>query len=391
MINLIENTENLLKICQTLGKQPFITIDTEFIREKTYYPQLCLLQVGCPETAVIIDPLAPEIDLTPFFSLLSNPEIIKVFHAGRQDIEIFYHLTGFIPAPLFDTQIAAAACGFGEAASYESLVNKIALCEIDKTCRCTNWSNRPLDEKQLEYALGDVTHLVDIYLYLKDYLEKHDRTGWIKEETDNLCSPKLYECPPEEAWLRIKHHSHNPKFLTLLKELAAWREQRAREHDVPRQLILRDECLQSIAASCPDSINDLKKIRNIRKDVPAGRLGEEILAVINKVKNMQTSDYICKDRNSPRCRGNVLLQELLRLLLKIKSQQHNVAPRLLASEDDLHNFAAGNNDVAFASGWRRDIFGSDACKFRDGKIGFGYDPKQQIITLISTEKGGSAF
>ena len=196
MINLIENTEQLSKFCKILEDQPFITIDTEFIREKTYYPRLCLLQVGCPETAAVIDPLAAEIDLSVFYKLLANEKIVKVFHSGRQDIEIFHHLAGFIPAPLFDTQIAAAACGFGEASSYETLVNKITLREIDKTCRYTNWSSRPLDKKQLEYALGDVTHLVDIYLYLKDYLEKNNRTDWIKEETELLCNPKLYECPP---------------------------------------------------------------------------------------------------------------------------------------------------------------------------------------------------
>lgn len=386
MINLIENTEQLSNLCKILENQPFITIDTEFIREKTYYPQLCLLQVGCPETAAVIDPLAAEIDLSVFYKLLANEKIVKVFHSGRQDIEIFHHLAGFIPAPLFDTQIAAAACGFGEASSYETLVNKITLREIDKTCRYTNWSSRPLDKKQLEYALGDVTHLVDIYLYLKDYLEKNNRTDWIKEETELLCNPKLYECPPEEAWLRVKHHSRNPKFLTLLKELAAWREQRAQEHDVPRQLILRDECLQSIAASWPCSVSELEKIRNIRKDIPAGKLGEEILEVIDKVKTMPAADYICEDTGSYRSRGNTsLLQELLRLLLKIKSQQHEVAPRLIASEDELHDFAAGHDEVAFIRGWRNGVFGQDACRLRAGDLGFRYDPASRGILLLPAQ------
>ena len=386
MINLITTTQELQTLCQTLKKQPFITLDTEFLREKTYYPQLCLLQIGSPEISAIVDPMAPDLDLTPFYELLTAPEIVKVFHAGRQDIEIFYHLAGIIPTPLFDTQIAASACGFGDSASYESLVNKITKRSIDKTCRYTNWGTRPLDEKQLAYAIGDVTHLIDIYLYLKNYLEEHNRLEWIIEETAVLQNPKTYICPPQDAWLKIRRQSHNPKFLTLLKELAAWREKRAQDHDVPRQLILKDECLQSIAAAGPDSLEKLITIRNLRKDVATGKLGTEILEVVAKVNRLSPDEYIREEASAQHGSCNPSLLEMLRLLLKICGQKHEVSTKLIASDDDLRDFAAGNTNCSFASGWRHMVFGADAQALCAGELSLCYNPKLQDIELVYLKK-----
>lgn len=258
-MKLIENTSELISFCQELNRKPFIAVDLEFLREKSYYAKLCLIQVAAPDTAAIIDPLAPGIELEAFFAVLHNPEVVKVFHSGRQDIEIIYHQAGFIPEPLFDTQTAAQVFGFGEAISYENLVKTILGIQLDKSCRLSDWSLRPLDAKQLEYALSDVTHLVPVYEHLRGKLAESGRGHWLDEEFAALADPETYIVHPEDVWQKIKHRSHNGRLLTVLRELAAWRERRAQSKDTPRQSIIRDDCLLNIAAACPDCREDLEK------------------------------------------------------------------------------------------------------------------------------------
>lgn len=384
MIHLIETTADLEQFCQHLSQQKFITVDLEFLREKTYYAKLCLIQVGTLEQAAIIDPLAPNINLQPFFEILAAPDIIKVFHSGRQDIEILYGLTGQIPASVFDTQIAAMVFGFGESVSYESLVKSIVKQDLDKSCRFTNWSCRPLNVKQLEYALSDVTHLVPIYLHFKELLDNSHRESWFQEEIDILTSPDTYNINPEEAWQRIKHRSHNAYFLTVLQKLAAWREKRAQHKNMPRQSVIKDECLLNIAASMPKTHEELALVRNIRKDIVGGRLAEEIIAIIKECENLPRSSYVKvpKDKGN----GNVgsALFELLKLLLKIKSQETGVVSKLIASDDDLKQLAAfqdRNNSVL--KGWRYEIFGKDALQLREGNLSISFNKENNRINLTA--------
>lgn len=381
-MNIIENTQDLKNFCETLGRQEFITVDLEFLREKTYYAKLCLIQVGSMEDCAIIDPLAPEMDLSPFFTILQNPNIVKVFHSGRQDIEILYKLSGNIPNPVFDTQIAAMVCGFGESVSYETLVNKIVNISLDKTCRLSNWSKRPLDKKQLQYALSDVTHLVPIYKHLKKELENTGRLHWLDEETEILANPETYIVHPMDAWQKIKHRSHNARFLTILRELAAWREERAQRKDTPRQTIIKDECLLNIAAACPRTLEEMEEIRNIRKDILAGKLATEILEVISHAKEIPSSQYVRPEKEKNISGASLSLYELLKLLLKIRSQESGVVAKLIASEEDLRKlsvFADKNNPVL--KGWRLELFGKEARALREGKLTISYNPDKKEIDI----------
>ena len=289
---IIQDTTSLQQFCQTLAQYDFITVDLEFQREKTYYPQLGLIQVACSGTEGVIDPLAQDLDLSAFIEVLRAPNITKVFHSCRQDIEILYQLCGFIPTPLFDTQIAAQVCGFGASVSYEALVRQILGIELDKSCRLTNWCIRPLNEKQLAYAISDVTHLIKIYEFLRQYMQEHHREDWIDDEMAPLLSPKTYTTDPYDAWERIRPHSHNAKYLTILRELAAWREQRAQSKDLPRQTIIKDECLLNIAASCPHSLEELAAIRNMRQDILKGKLAAEILEIVSTAEKLPHKNNI---------------------------------------------------------------------------------------------------
>lgn len=386
-MKIINKTQELAKFCYELNKQEFITIDLEFLREKTYYAQLCLIQVATLDNAAIIDPLASNLDMKAFFEVLQNPAVVKVFHSGRQDIEILYNLSGFIPSPLFDTQIAAMVCGFGESVSYETLVNKIVNISLDKTCRLSNWSKRPLNENQLEYALSDVTHLVHIYQYLKNYLEKNHRLHWLDEEIEILKNPETYVVHSQDAWQKIKHRSHNSYFLTLLRELAAWREDRAKKKDIPRQNVIKDDCLLNLAALCPQNYEELEEIRNIRKDILVGKLANEILEVIAKAKNIPISEYVKLEKEKNISISATSLYELLKLLLKIKSQEKGVVAKLIACDDDLKNFSIFNDHHSpILKGWRREIFGIDALALREGRLSMGYDPEKKEIDIKTTTK-----
>ena len=380
MTKLIDNNEELQSFCENLSSEPFITVDLEFLREKTYYAKLCLIQVGSQKDCAVIDPLAKDINLSPFFKLMDNPEILKVFHAGRQDLEIIYLMHHKIPAPIFDTQIAAQVCGYGESVGYETLVNSLVGKELDKSFRFTNWENRPLDNRQVEYAISDVTHLVPIYLKLKELLNNSGRESWLKEELEHLSNPSIYENNPQEAWQKIRHRSHNARFLTILRELASWRERRAQKTDVNRRSIIQDECLLNIAATCPTSVEEMRQIRGIRKDVSDGKLGREMLEVLEKVKDITPDQYIQLPKEEKISAHAGALLEILKLLLKIKSSEHGVASKLIATEEDLLHLIKGKPNPLL-KGWRYDIFGRDAIGVCEGRLCIGFDKENQKIAI----------
>lgn len=381
-MQIIKNNEELETLCSELSKEDFLTIDLEFLREKTYYAKLCLIQVANSQTSAIIDPLSPELSLSCFFEFLKNPNITKVFHSGRQDIEILYHLGGFIPTPLFDTQIAAMVCGFGEAVSYETLVNKICGISLDKSSRLSDWSIRPLSEIQLEYALSDATYLVSIYKYFKQTLQKNGRLHWLDEENAILASPQTYQNDPNNMWLKLRHRSHNARYLTVLRELCAWRERRAQKKNTPRQSLIKDECLLNIAAVCPTTLEDFEKIRNIRQDIAKGKLAQEIIEVILACQKLSPDQYVKLPSEVNVSNACAPLFELLKLLLKITSQQSGVVAKLIASDEDLKRFSSyRDDDNPMLKGWRKELFGKQALALREGKLSIGYDTQHHHINI----------
>ncbi|CAA7627208.1 Ribonuclease D [Magnetospirillum sp. UT-4] len=383
---MIADSRALAELCDRLSTAPYITVDTEFMREKTYYPQLCLVQVAGPDEAKAIDPLAPGMDLAPLFELLANPKVLKVFHAARQDIEIFLHLSGAVPAPLFDTQVAAMVCGFGDAVSYETLASQLAKARIDKSMRFTDWALRPLTEKQIQYALADVTHLRVAYEKLVRKLEKNGRAAWLDAEMAELTTPATYQVEPENAWRRLKPRSSSPKFLAVLKELAAWREREARERDIPRQRMLRDETLMEIAAHHPADTTELGRTRGIGKGLVEGRMGVAILEAVKRGLALP-EDQIPKPPERvevPRGLGPVV--ELLKVLLKMKCDEHGVASKLVANVADIEAIAADDDaDVPALHGWRRELFGEDALKLKHGRLGLGFCTDGRRLRLVPIE------
>ncbi len=385
-MRIVEKTEDLIVLCKVLNKQKFITVDTEFVREKTYFPQVCLIQVGWTDDAAIIDPMVKDIDLSAFFEVLTNKKVLKVFHSGRQDIEIFYNLSGKIPVPVFDTQIAAMACGFGLTVGYDTLVHLITGVELDKSSRLTDWTKRPLQTKQLEYALRDVTFLIPCYEHLDKYLRENNRTDWIEEETQYLLNEDLYRPQPENMWLRIKHSAHSLQFLTILKELAAWREERAIKYNIPRKTIIKDEMLVNIAASAPQSMEELADVRYIKSDIVKGKLGKEIVDIVNMALEKPTDKNlkkIEKERHVNVPRSAMALLEILKLILKIVSEQNHVVDFLIADDQNLRDIACGNNDKTNPAlkGWRYDVFGKHALNFRKGKSSIVYDSVEKKIVF----------
>ena len=381
---LIDNTKKLIEFCNILKKQPFITVDSEFIREHSYYPKLCLIQVGYDGDAAIIDPMT-NLDLSYFFDILQDNNIVKVFHAGRQDIEIFYNLSGKIPQNIFDTQIAAMVCGYSENIGYGNLVQSITKTELDKSCRLTDWSIRPLDESQLQYALCDVTYLVDCYKHLIKYMQRHNRLNWIDEETKNLCDEKCYNIDPQNAWLKIKHNIHSPIFLSSLKYLAEWREKRAQKFDTPRSSIIKDEILLNIASAHPKNIDELKQVRNLKSEIVNGKLGAEIIDVLTHAyANPMSAEECKKDRKNEAHIPNheQSLYEMLKLLLKIKSQEADVVSKLIANDADLRYIILNQYENTLSmQGWRYDIFGKYAEKLCRGEISITYNPKKKCIDV----------
>jgi ribonuclease D len=374
-MHLISDSGELAQVCVAFAEAPYITVDTEFLRERTYWSQLCLVQMARPgdgeDTAVLIDPLADGIDLSPLYELMADERVLKVFHAARQDIEIFHHNGDIIPRPLFDTQVAAMVCGYGEQVGYETLARKIAKETIDKSSRFTDWSRRPLSEKQLAYALADVTHLRQIYEALRDRLAKTGRVSWVAEEMAALTDRATYSADPEDAWQRVKARSHSPKFLAVVRALAKWREINAQDRDVPRSRILKDDALLEIATAQPRTPEELSRMRLLQRDARRPEVAAELLAAV-------AEGLACPPARLPklpapprRREGSAAVAELLKVFLKARADEIGVASRLIAPAAEIEALA-GEDDVselAVLKGWRREVFGADALRLKNGDTG----------------------
>jgi ribonuclease D len=384
-MKLITTTEELAAFCKPLADTEFVTVDTEFMRERTYWPKLCLAQVAGPDDAAAIDALADGIDLGPLDELMANPKVLKVFHAARQDLEIFYLRMNKVPQPLFDTQVAAMVCGHGEAASYESLASKLAKAKIDKSSRFTDWSRRPLSERQITYALSDVTHLRMVYEKLKRQLDKTGRLSWIAEEMAVLNDPAIYRADPEQAWRRLKPRGASPRLLGTLREVAAWRERTAQRIDIPRQRLLRDEQLLEIASHAPKSADELAMTRGLGRGFADGWQGRELLEALEKARKLPEAELPTRDRAPEQLRAPGAVVDLLRTLLRLKAEQAGVAGRLVAGADELDRLAAGKRDVPALKGWRRDVFGTDAVDLIEGRLALALSGDQPKLIQIPPE------
>ena len=368
-MKVIATTAALEKFCAEAMTARYVTVDTEFMRENTYYPKLCLLQIASADDAVLVDPLADGIDLAPVFALMAAPQVLKVFHAARQDIEIFVHLSGAVPAPIFDTQIAGMVCGFGDAISYDRLVKSVVGVEIDKSSRFTDWARRPLGDRQLTYALSDVTHLRLVFEALEERLRANGREPWLADEMAVLTDPATYVVAPDDAWRRLKLRNPKPRTLAVLRELAALRENEARRRDLPRNRVLRDEVLTEIAASVPSTPEELARARSISDNVAKGKLGQGILEAVRRGANSDRNSWPRPPATTPPRRGREPVVELLRVLLKLKAEEHGVAQKLIANMADLDLIADDDDaDVPALSGWRREIFGDAAIALKHGGV-----------------------
>ena len=383
---IISDNAELEKACDILAKSEFVAVDTEFLRETTFWPQLCLIQLSGPELDAIVDPLAPNLDLKPFFELMADTNVVKVFHAARQDIEIIYNRGHLIPHPIFDTQVAAMVCGFGDSVSYDTLVQKIKNVQLDKSSRFTDWSHRPLSEKQLDYAIADVTHLRDVYLKLKDELERENRTEWLAEEMAILESPGTYDLHPDDAWERLRMRIRKPIELAILKNLAAWREREARSRDVPRGRVLKDDAIFEIAQQAPKDVEALARLRTIPKGYERSQSGVAILAAVNAALALPKTDLPKIPRPPSAPEGTGAAVEMLKVLLKLTSEQHGVAAKIIATGDDLDMIAAKGEDaeVAALSGWRRELFGLQALKLIRGEIALRFVNRRVDLVEVGT-------
>jgi ribonuclease D len=371
-MNIITTTEALAAFCATAARHPYVTVDTEFLRERTYYSKLCLLQLAYPgpddSSAALVDPLVEGLSLEPVYALFRNPNVVKVFHAARQDLEIFFVDAGVIPAPLFDTQVAAMVCGFGEQAGYETLVRKIAKAEVDKSSRFTDWSRRPLSEAQMVYALADVTHLRLVYEYLAARLVKSGRERWVAEEMAVLNDPATYRVDPDEAWLRVKTRTSSGKFLAVVRELARFREVYAQTKDIPRSRVYKDDALVELASTKPLTEADLGRSRLLLREGRRGDIADGILAAVKTALETPADKLPKPERERDQLQVNPALADLLRVLLKAKSESLGVAAKLIASAADLDAIAAGERDLPTLHGWRFEAFGDDALRLCKGEI-----------------------
>ena len=381
---LITTTQQLTDFCSRQQGADFITVDTEFMRERTFWPKLCLVQIGGASESVAIDPLAEGIDLTPLFDLMDDTKILKVFHAARQDVEIFYNLTGRVPIPMFDTQVAAMVCGYGESVSYETLAASLAGAKVDKSSRFTDWSVRPLSEKQLDYALGDVIHLRVAYAKMKAVLEKNKRYSWVQEEMAVLTNPATYAVNPRESWKRLKLRSDKPRLCAVAQELAAWRENEAQRVNVPRGRIMRDETLLEIIFHPPSTAADLSRIRGLSNGFAEGRQGAELLQAVIRANALPLDQCPQGEerRNIPSGIGPVI--DLLKVLLKQVSEEHGVAAKLIATTDDLEDIAINDTaNVPALHGWRRELFGDIALALKHGELVMGLKGKRVTVTRVA--------
>jgi ribonuclease D len=376
----ITTTKKLAEACARLAKYPFVTVDTEFQRETTYYPKLCIAQIASSEEAVVVDALAEGIDLTPFYDLMADEKVIKVFHAARQDIEICWHAAQVIPTPLVDTQVAAMVLGYGDSISYEQLVQRITGDSLDKSHRFTDWTRRPLAEAQLSYAISDVTHLRDVYVRLAADLEERGRTEWMREELKVLTSPDTYRMEPEHAWERLKTRVRKPKELAILIEVASWREHEARTRDVPRGRVLKDDVVGDIAIQAPTTMERLAGLRSLPRGFERSRWGEAIIEAVKRGLERDPKSLPRLERAKPVINGQATV-ELLKVLLRMTSERHGVAAKVIATVDDLDRIAADDAaDVPAMSGWRRELFGEKALALKQGRLMLAIE-KNRVVAV----------
>ncbi len=384
-MKLITTTADLASACQRLATHASITVDTEFLRETTYYPLLCVVQMASAEEAVVVDALAEGIDLASFFELMTDERVTKVFHAARQDIEIIWNLSGKLPHPVFDTQVAAMVLGYGDSIAYDQLVERVSGHRPDKTLRFTDWSKRPLSAEQLEYAVSDVTHLRDVFNALSADLEKRGRTDWVKEEMEVLTSRDTYDVDPERAWERLKTRVRKPKDLAVLIEVAAWREREAQTRDVPRGRILKDDAVGDIATQAPTTLERLAGLRSLPKGFDRSRWGQDIIDVVKRglARDPQTLPPMDKPRNNGNGQATV---ELLKVLLRMTAERHGVAAKVIATVDDLEQIAADDqSDVGALHGWRRELFGDNALALKHGRLALAVE-KNRVVSVMRETK-----
>jgi ribonuclease D len=381
-MDLITTTEALAAACTRLAAHPFVTVDTEFLRETTYYPKLCLIQMASSDEAVLVDPLAPGIDLQPFLDLMADSRVVKVFHSARQDLEIVWNMGQLVPTPLFDSQIAAMVCGYGDSVSYEQLVNDLAKARVDKSSRFTDWSRRPLSEAQLTYALSDVTHLVQVYEELMRQLTENGRLAWLDEEMAILTSPETYKADPDNAWRRLAGRLRKSREIAVLMEVAAWREREAQSRDVPRGRILKDDAVIDLAMSAPKDVEALGRLRSIPNGFERSRTAGDILEAVQRGLARDPKTVPTPER--PRGRANTgAVVELLKVLLKAVAEQEGVAPKIIGTVEDLEAIAEDDTaDVPALHGWRRGLFGEKAIALKAGELGLSMERGRVVLRLV---------
>ena len=388
-MTMITTTAALSSACERLADHDFVTVDTEFLRETTFWPKLCVIQIASDDEAVVVDALAPGLDLSPFFALMQDEAVTKVFHAARQDIEIIWNLSRSIPKPLFDTQVAAMVCGYGDQVAYGELVNSICKVTIDKSSRFTDWGRRPLSEAQVTYAIADVTYLRDLYRTLRRQLEQAGRLAWLDDELSVLCSPSTYEQHPENAWERFRNRVRKPRDLAVLMEVAAWREEEAQSRDVPRSRVLKDDVLIEIALTAPKSAEAMAELRAVPRGMERTKAGQDALAAVARglARDPKTLPRIDRERRGGN--GNGATVELLKVLLRQVAESQGVAAKMIATVDDLEALAQSDDaDVAALKGWRRRIFGARALELKQGRLALTVENGK--VTLLEWQEAGSA-
>jgi ribonuclease D len=374
---LITTTQALAELCTRLAAESYVTVDTEFMREKTYFPELCVVQLAGAHDVAVVDAQAQGIDLAPLGALLANPDVVKVFHACRQDIEIFLLRYGAVPARIFDTQIAAMVAGFGDQVGYGELVANLAGFHIDKAHRFSDWSARPLTPAQITYAAADVTHLREVYIRLSRRLEQDNRLSWVAEEMAILNNPATYRGDPETAWERLRPRTSNRRLLYALKEIAAWREKEAQRVNIPRQRLIKDEALLEIAATAPANADALARVRGVSRGFAEGKSGSALMEVLAAARRVPDGDLPAAPQQRDSARPSAALVSLLKVLLAANAERHNVAPRLVASSDDIDRLALEENpDIPGLQGWRREVFGNDALLLKQGRMALGVDGRR---------------
>ncbi len=379
-MDLITTSTELAAVCARMARHSFVTVDTEFLRETTYYPLLCVAQMASPDEAVVIDALAPGIDLTPFFALMADENVVKVFHAARQDIEIVWNMAKKIPQPIVDTQVAAMVLGYGDSISYDQLVQRITGDMLDKSHRFTDWTRRPLSDAQITYALSDVTHLRDVYVKLAADLAKRERTNWVEAEMAVLTSPETYRMEPEKAWERLKSRVRKPRDLAVLIEIAAWRECEAQTRDVPRSRVLKDDAVGDIATQAPTTVDKLGSLRSLPRGFERSRWGDAIVDAVKRGLARDPTTLPQLDRFRPAPNGAATV-ELLKVLLRMTAERHGVAAKVIATVDELDRIAASDEaDVPAMKGWRRELFGEKALALKHGKLALAVE-KGRVVTV----------